>query len=230
MKKVEARSYSEVSSEAVRIIIDQISEKPNSVICLPTGKTPLKMYKLLVKAGKRKEVDFSKVTFFNLDEYYPMDAKDKKSFSRYLFKNFFDKINAKKSNIHLLDGVAKDTEKECKNYEAMIKKNPIDLVVLGVGVNGHIAFNEPGSESGSKTRLVKLTPETKKVNGVDKDALTVGIDTIMKAKKIMLLASGKKKVDAVRNLFKGKVTKKCPVSLLRGHEGLIVIVDKGADS
>ena len=143
-----------------------------------------------------------------------------------MFKNFFDKINIKKSNIYLLNGNTKNSKKECADYESKIKKNPIDLMILGVGVNGHIAFNEPGSLKNSRTRLVELTSETKNINRVDKDALTVGISTIMKSKKIILLASGKKKVRAVRSLVRGKPSKKYPVSFLKSHKDLIVIVDK----
>ncbi|MBU2577027.1 MAG: glucosamine-6-phosphate deaminase [Nanoarchaeota archaeon] len=230
MEIVKTKNYSELSREAVAMVISQINGEPNSVICLPTGKTPLKMYKLLVKANKCGEVDFSKVIFLNLDEYFPIDSKDKKSFSYYLSKNFFDKINVKKSNVHLLNSNVRDSAKECRDYESLIRKHPIDLAILGVGVNGHIAFNEPGSFVNSKTRFVELTSESKKINRVDKDALTVGIGTIIKSKKIILLASGKKKSEAIRHLVKGKPNKKYPVSFLKGHRDLTVIVDKKAGS
>jgi glucosamine-6-phosphate deaminase len=228
MKIVETKNYPELSKIAERVVVSQIDKKPGSVICLPTGKTPLKMYKLLVKANKRGEVDFSKVTFFNLDEYFPIEVKDKKSFSYYLFKNFFDKINVKKSNIHLLNGGVRDFRKVCRDYGSLIKKNPIDLVILGVGVNGHIAFNEPGSLKNSRTRFVELTSGTKKINKVDKNALTMGIATIMKARNILLLASGKKKSVAVNYLVTGKPNKKYPVSFLKSHKNFTVIIDNGA--
>ena len=230
MKIIKTKNYSEFSSMAVQKVISQLNEKPKSVICLPTGKTPLKMYKLLVKANRQKKINFSKAIFFNLDEYSPIDSKDKRSYSYYLFKNLFGKIDVKKPNIHLLNGNARDSRKECKDYEYLIKKNPIDLAILGVGVNGHIAFNEPGSLKNSKTRLVELTSETKKINKTNKKALTMGIATIMKAKRILLLASGKKKSDAINCLIKGKPNKNWPVSFLSQHKNLTVIIDKAVGS
>ena len=230
MEIVKTKNYSELSHKAAAIVISQVNDKPNSVICLPTGKTPLKMYKLLVKANKRGEVDFSHVRFFNLDEYLPIDSGNKKSFSYYLYKNFFDKINVRKSNIHLLNGGAKIPEKECEDYESLVRKHPIDLAILGVGVNGHIAFNEPGSSENSRTRFVELTPETQKINKINKNALTMGIATIKKSKKIILLASGGGKAEAILLLTRRKPNKKYPVGFLRSHKNLKVILDKNAGS
>lgn len=154
-----------------------------------------------------------------------MKQTDKKSYHYYMFKNLFSKINIKKENINLLNGGTKNPSVECRNYESKIRKNPIDLQILGLGANGHIGFNEPGSSASSKTRLVNLTEETAKVKKNPR-ALTMGISTIMKAKKLLLLASGEKKANAIRCMIKGKISKDCPASFLRRHKNFTVIIDK----
>jgi glucosamine-6-phosphate deaminase len=230
------KNYKEMSNVATDTVIHEILQKPNIVLALPTGKTPLKMYKFLVKDYKNKRIDFSKVTCFNLDEYYPIKKTNKNSYHYYMQKNFFNKINAKKSNINILNGETKNPKKECLNYDKKIRKNPIDLVILGVGVNGHMGFNEPGSGPNSKTRLVALTKETRIINSkffrklkkVPDNALTLGISEIMSAKKIILLASGKNKARAMRHLVNGPVDKNHPISFLRKHKNLVVILDKRA--
>ncbi len=222
MKIIIVKDYNRMSKLAAELLIKEIRKKPNLATAFATGKTPKGLYKLLVKACKKKEVDFSKIKAFNLDEYYPIKKTNRKSFYYYLHKNLFDKVNIKKENIYLLNGEAKNYKKECKDYENKIKKNKIDLMILGVGVNGHIAFNEPGSLINSKTRLVELE------NG--KKAFTIGISTILSAKKIILLASSKKKAEAIRALIKGNIDKCCPVSFLGEHKNLIVVIDKGAGS
>ena len=154
MKLLVVKNYKGLSAKAAEIIVNEIKKKPTSVIGFATGKTPKRTYKLLVKAYKKGKVDFSKIKAFSLDEYYPIKKSDKKSFYYYLHKNLFNKINIKKSNINLLDGEAKNSNEECKSYEEKVRRS--DLIILGVGINGHIAFNEQGSLKNSKTRLVKL--------------------------------------------------------------------------
>lgn len=221
-----------MSEKAAEIIIRGINKKPYSVLGFATGKTPLGLYKLLVKAYKKNKVDFSKIKAFNLDEYYPIRKYDKRSFYHYMFMNLFNHINIKKENINLLNGETKNPKKECEDYENKIKKNPIDLQILGVSTNGHIGFNEPGSLKESKTRLIGLFPETIKKNKIKniKKGLTIGISTIMKSRKIILLASGKNKAEVIKYLIKCKSDSCCPVSFLKNHKNLIVIVDKGAGS
>jgi len=216
---IKTKNYNKLSKIACEIIIKEILKKPNINIGFATGSTPLGLYKKLVSAYKKKKVDFSKIASFNLDEYYPIKKSNKKSYYYYMFKNLFNHINIKKSNINLLNGETKNPDKECRDYENKIKKNPIDIQILGVGVNGHIGFNEPGSDFNSLTRLVELADFKEK-------ALTVGIKTIMKSKKIILLASGKNKKSAIRCLIKGNINKKCPVSILRRHKNLVVIADR----
>jgi glucosamine-6-phosphate deaminase len=230
MKLIKVRNYNELSEKASRIIIKEVSKKPNLTIGFATGKTPLGTYKNLVKAYRKNNIDFSKIKTFNLDEYYPLKKNDKKSYRYYMFKNLFGKINVKKENINLLNGTLKDFKKECKSYENKIKKTPIDIQILGIGINGHIGFNEPGSSFNSKTRLIDLAPETLKENKYLKKALTMGISTIVKSKKIILLASGKKKAKAILELVKGKINKNLPASFLKKNKNFLVIIDKKAGS
>jgi len=208
-----------MSEKASEIVINDILKKPNLTITFATGKTPIGLYKNLVKAYKQEKINFSKIKAFNLDEFYPISKKNKESSNYYLHKKLFDKINIPKKNITLLRGESKNWEKECSNYEKKIKKSKVDLMILGVGVNGHIAFNEPGSEIDSKTRLIEL-----KHKAVRKKSLTIGISTILSAKKIILLASGKKKAKAINYLIKSKPNKDCPVSFLKKHKNLTVII------
>jgi len=230
MKLIKTKNYNELSKKAFQIVSKEILKKSNLVIGFATGTSPLGLYKKLTEAYRKGEIDFSKIKSFNLDEYYPIKKNNKKSYSYYLFKNLFSKINVKKENINLLNGEARNFKKECRNYENKIRKNPIDIQILGVGINGHIGFNEPGSDFNSKTRLVNLASETIKGKRVPKKALTVGISTIMKSKKIILLAYGKKKARVIRTLIKGKINKNCPVSFLKKHKNLFVIIDGKASS
>lgn len=221
MRIIKTKDYNEMSDKATQILIREISKKPNSVIGFATGHTPLGFYKNLIKEYKKGKVNFSKTISFNLDEFYPIKKTNKKSYYYYMHKNLFNHVNIKKSNINLLNGETKSPGKECKNYENKIKKHRINIQILGVGVNGHIAYNQPGSKINSKTRLVKLK---------DKRALSMGIKTILSAKKIILLASGKKKAKAIKQLVKGKISEEFPVTYLKKHKNLIVIADKEACS
>jgi len=143
MRLIKTKNYDELSEKAFQIVAKEILRKPNLIIGFATGASPLGLYRKLAEAYKKGEIDFSKIKGFNLDEYYPIKKKDKKSYSYYIFKNFFDKVNIKKENINLLNGNSKDFKKECRDYENKIRKNPIDIQILGVGINGHIGFNEP---------------------------------------------------------------------------------------
>jgi len=233
---IETKNYAEMSKVGAKLITEEIKRNPNLVIGLATGRTPLGLYKELIKAYKNKKVDFSKATWFNLDEYYPIEKNNKNSFFYYLNKNFFEKINANKKNINFLNGETKNPYTECKNYEKKLKKNPLDVLILGIGANCHIAFNEPGSSFKSKTRLVSLKKETIKSiknfkkKDIPKKALTIGISDILKSKKIILLASGKSKAKAVKNLIEKKINKKFPATILKKHENFILIIDKKASS
>jgi len=223
MNVIRTKNYKEMSQVACEILINEIKKKPGLKIGFATGKTPIGLYKELVKAYKKRKVSFSRVKAFNLDEYYPMNYSDNKSFRHYLLKNLISKINIKKSKVRLFDSATPDPDKECRIHDRMARN--ADVLILGVGVNGHIAFNEPRSSFKSKTRLVDLSYDTLRRNKVMKDALTIGISTILSSKKIILLASGYNKSKAVRHLIKGKKSEMWPVSALKRHKNLIVILD-----
>jgi glucosamine-6-phosphate deaminase len=230
MKLIKVKNYREMSKVASEIIIDEIIRKSNLTMGFATGKTPLGTYKKLIRAYRKKRIDFLYIKAFNLDEYYPIKRNDKKSYRYYLFKKLFNKVNIRKEHIYILDGSCKDFKKECREYEQKIKRNPIYLQILGIGVNGHIGFNEPGSNADSKTRLVRLAPETVKRNKYLSKGLSMGISTILKSKKILLLASGKEKARAISKFIKNKTNKNLPATFLRKHKNLIVIIDKKAGS
>ncbi|OIO43271.1 glucosamine-6-phosphate deaminase [Candidatus Pacearchaeota archaeon CG1_02_32_21] len=225
---------SSVSKEAVEILCRQIKKKPNLVLGLATGTTMKPFYKELVKHYKRCKLDFSKVKTFNLDEYYGLTAKDKDSFRYFMEENLFRHVNINRKNIYFLHGDINNYKKECDDYEKSIKSfGGIDVQVLGIGVNGHIGFNEPGSSFKSRTRRVKLSDKTRKSNSEDfpslssvpKYALTVGIGTIMDSRKILLLAVGDKKSWAVKKALSKKISTKVPASILRRHKDIEFIID-----
>ncbi len=225
MELIKVKNKREMAERASELIISEINKNPRLVLGFATGKTPLRTYKRLANAYKNGKVDFSKIKTFNLDEFYPpsKSKNEKKNYAYYMYKRVFDKLNIKKENINLLDGNKRDWKKECKEYETKIRKNTIDLQILGIGVNGHIGFNEPGSKLNSVTRLVQLTH-------IEGKGLTMGISTIMKSKKIILLAFGRKKAKAIAEMMNGKITENLPASFLRKHKNVVVIVDKKAGS
>lgn len=228
MKIIIAKNKKESIKKAVSIISAIIKKKPKSVLGLATGKTMVPLYKELVKKYKKNEINFSKVSTFNLDEYSDLSENDKKSFHYFMNKYFFNHVNISKKNIHFPDS-------NFEKYEKMIfASGGIDLQILGIGHNGHIGFNEPGSSFHSKTRKIKLSDDTRKFNflrlskNIPKHAFTMGIKTIMSSKKIILLAFGKEKTEAIAKTIHGKITEKVPASVLRKHKNAIFIIDKKA--
>ena len=237
MNIIKVKNYKELSMRAAGIVAAQISRKKNTVLGLPTGQTPLGMYQELIKRFRKGEIDFSQVITFNLDEYYGLSPEHPQSYNYYMWQTFFNNINIKKENVFIPDGVTKDVQKECRYYESLIeKKGGIDLQFLGIGDNGHIGFNEPAIALNSKTHLVNLSQATIEANSrffndiedVPRKALTMGMGTIMKAKQIILLASGMKKAPAIAKTINGKVSTEVPASLLQLHRDVTIIVDKDA--
>lgn len=233
------KNYRSMSKKAALLVASQITLKPNSVLGLATGGTPLGMYRELVKMYNRNEVDFSEVSTFNLDEYFGLSPDNPASYNYYMNENFFKYVNLLSSRTHLLNGMASDTQKECKEYEEKIRQSGgIDLQVLGVGSNGHIGFNEPGERLSVKTKLVELTEETIRANSrffnsqdeVPGKAITVGMATILKARRIILLASGKNKAEAIKKTISGYVDTETPSSLLQTHPEAVLIIDEDAAS
>lgn len=239
MRVIITVNYDEMSKKAAEIVKKQIKEKPNTVLGLATGSTPLGMYKHLIEMYKRGEIDFSNVITFNLDEYIGLSPDHPQSYHYFMFHNFFNHINIKKENVHIPNGIAEDLEEECRKYEEEIEKaGGIDLQILGIGINGHIGFNEPDESIETKTHVVTLTEKTinankrffKSAEEVPRKAITMGLGSIMKAKKIVLLASGKNKAEAIKETIKGQLTTKVPATVLALHPDVTIIIDKEAAS
>ena len=231
------KNYDEMSGEAAQIVADRIRRKPNLVLDLATGSTPLGLYKELIRMHKKDGVDFSKATTFNLDEYVGLPPTHRKSYHYFMYQNLFKHMNIPQYSIHIPNGMAHDIDGFCDWYEQEIQRlGGIDLQILGIGANGHVAFNEPGSSLGSRTRVKTLTEETRKNNArffknkdeVPKYAITMGIGTIMDAKELVMLASGSGKAAAIKAAAEGPLTSQCPASVVQLHRKTFVIVDKEA--
>jgi len=232
-------SYEELSREGARIIADRLRKKPDLVLGLATGSTPLGLYKQLIRMHREEGLDFSKVTTFNLDEYVGLPPDHDQSYHYFMKINLFDHINLGPRFVHVPQGMAKDVDAFCDWYEARIRSaGGIDIQVLGIGANGHIAFNEPGSSLGSRTRIKTLTGTTRQDNArffasmdeVPKYAITMGVGTIMDARELLLLANKKGKADAVRDAVEGPVTAACPASIIQMHRRAFVVLDKESAS
>lgn len=233
------KSYEDVSFEAALRIAEAVKTKPDIVLGFATGSTPLGCYRELIRMYKSEGLSFSRVSTFNLDEYVGLPPDHPQSYHYYMFQNLFNHIDVKRENIHIPNGVANDLEEECRRYEDAIKQaGGIDLQLLGIGRNGHIGFNEPGSPFNSRTRVVKLSEQTRRDNArffksideVPTHAITMGIATIMEAKRIILLASGSAKAEAVAKAIKGPKTTMVPASALQDHPDCLFILDKEAAS
>lgn len=232
-------TYEAMSKEAARIVADRIRKKPNLVLGLATGSTPLGVYRELIRMHKEEGLDFSKVTTFNLDEYVGLPPEHDQSYHYFMNENFFKHINLDRRFIHIPQGMAKDIDAFCTWYELEMQKcGGIDLQILGIGANGHIAFNEPGSSLGSRTRIKTLTGTTRMDNArffanpeeVPKYAITMGVGTIMDAKELMLLANKSSKADAVKASVEGPITAMCPASIIQMHRNAFVLLDRDAAS
>lgn len=232
-------SYEAMSKEAATIVADRIRRKPNLVLGLATGSTPLGLYKELIRMHKEEGLSFAKVTTFNLDEYVGLPRTHDQSYYYFMWENLFKHIDIDPRYIHVPDGMASDVEAHCEWYDNEIKKwGGIDLQILGIGANGHIAFNEPGSSLGSRTRIKTLTEQTIKDNArffksmdeVPRLAITMGIGTIMEAKEVILLANKASKADAIKAAVEGPITHMVPASIIQMHRKAYVIIDKEAAS
>lgn len=226
------KNYNELSKKIASIVIKQIRNKPDSVLALPTGNTPKGMYKNLVNCFQNGKISFKKVAIFNLDEYVGVSPTDSKSFAFFMQKNFFSKVDVNSQKTFIPNGLSSDLKKECKEYEEKIKRyGPIDLCILGIGENGHIGFNEPGTDPKLPTHIAKLSKETFNKNKAPNElAITMGIATILKSKKIILLASGREKASAIKKAICGPITKNCPASFLKLHKNCTFLIDEKAAS
>jgi len=238
MKLVICKDYDEASLKASEIVINQIKNKPNSVIGLATGSTPVGLYKKLIEGFKNGEISFKQVTTFNLDEYLGISHNHPESYHAFMRDNLFKDVDIQEKNIHIPSSDLKNAEKNALNYTKALQKVQVDIQLLGIGTNGHIGFNEPGSSFDNETFAIALTEQTRHDNlrffntieEVPTHAVTMGIKTIYRSKKIILMATGLTKADAIYGMLKGPITPDLPASALRNHPDLVVIIDELAAS
>jgi glucosamine-6-phosphate deaminase len=237
MRVIVERDADAVSRMAAAFVARLVRRRPTCVLGLATGSTPLGTYRELIRLHREEGLDFSRVVTFNLDEYVGLAASHPQSYRYFMQRNFFDEINIDVRNTHVPDGRALDFEAYCEQYERMIRdEGGIDLQVLGVGSDGHIAFNEPGSSLGSRTRLKTLTEETVRDNArffddpaeVPRLAITMGVGTILESRCCLLLATGRGKAKAVRDTVEGPITAQVTASALQLHREVIAVIDEEA--
>jgi len=239
MRIIIERDSGAVAVQAATRVADLIRRSPACVLGLPTGRTPLGFYGELVRRHREEGLSFSRAVTFGLDDYIGLPPHHSASFSAYMRRNLFDHVDMDPENTHVLDGKAEDPLVACESYEAAIREaGGIDLQVLGIGSNGHIGFNEPGSSLGSRTRVKTLTRETLEANassleGLDEIprlAITMGVGTILEARSCLLLALGEEKARAVRDMVEGPITAQVPASALQLHPDVTAMLDEGAAS
>ncbi len=237
MEVIVCKTYEEMSARAAAIVADVMKGNPACVLGLATGSTPVGMYRKLIEMNKTGEIDFSQVTTVNLDEYYPISPNNDQSYRYFMNVNLFDHVNIDKARTFVPNGTAADPDEACAAYETLVAEvGPADIQVLGIGQNGHIGFNEPATALEVVTHVTGLTESTIKANArffaseadVPTKALTMGIGTILSAKKIIILANGAAKADAVAKMLAGKLDTSCPASMLNLHADVTVICDEAA--
>lgn len=231
------KDYDEMSKKGADLLASVVNEIEKPILGLATGGTPAGMYTELIRMNKANEVDFSKTTTFNLDEYYPISKESDQSYYYFMRENLFKHINIDMDNTNIPDGSAKDSAEESEAYDKKVRATGgVDMQVLGIGSNGHIAFNEPADDFPTKTQRTDLTEGTIQDNArffdniedVPTEAITMGIGTIMNSKRIMLLASGKAKAEVIKQTILGKVTPQVPASILQFHKDVTLILDEAA--
>jgi len=237
MKIIEVKDYKEMSQKAAQIILDKVKDTSSLVLGLATGGTPVGTYEQLVKDYKENQTSYQHVHTVNLDEYVGLKKENPTSYDFYMKDNLFNHIDIPIDQTHLPNGMESDLQKECQQYDSLIENlGGVDLQLLGIGVNGHIGFNEPGTSFESTTNVVELTASTREANAcyfdnpfeVPTHAITMGIATIMKSKQILLLVSGSKKADALYKLLYEDIDEKMPASILKKHAAVTIIADSEA--
>ena len=237
MKIYKAKDYKDLSRKAANIISAQVIMKPNCVLGLATGSTPIGTYAQLVEWYNKGDLDFSEVTTVNLDEYKGLPRTNDQSYYYFMHQHLFDRVNIDPERTNVPNGMEPDAEKECGRYEELIRSlGGVDLQLLGLGHNGHIGFNEPGEAFEKETHCVDLTESTIEANkrffasadDVPKQAYTMGIKTIMQAKKILIVVNGENKADIVERAFFGPVTPEVPASILQLHNDVTLVGDEAA--
>lgn len=234
MRIIKVKNYEELSKKAAQMIASQMILKPDSVLGLATGSTPIGTYQELVRMYGAEDIDFERITTFNLDEYHGLQASNNQSYIYFMRDKLFNHVNINKNNIHIPNGEAQDISRECSQYDRQIlDRGGIDIQLLGIGRNGHIGFNEPDVKFEALTHLVELDSDTieanarffKSVEDVPTKAISMGIKNIMHARKIVLLACGKEKADTIHKMVYGDIVPELPASVLQLHPDVTIIVD-----
>ena len=236
MKIIKVKNYDEMSEEALKLMLDVVKNNPRAVLGLATGSTPLGLYAKMIEDHKNNGTSYAECRAVNLDEYVGLDATSDQSYVYFMRENLFKHIDIKCENTHIENGKAIDKEAECARYNALLGELRQDVQVLGIGSNGHIAFNEPGTPFDSVTHIVDLAESTIKDNSrlfnsideVPRQAFTMGLSNIMNAKKVVILANGEGKAYAIGELVNGEIREEIPASILRNHPDCILICDEAA--
>lgn len=236
MKIIIAKDYEEMSAKAFEVMAEVVKNNPRAVLGLATGSTPLGLYRNMINDHKKNGTSYKQMKTVNLDEYAGLDETSDQSYIYFMRKNLFDGLDIDLKNTNIENGTAADREAECARYTALLNELQQDIQVLGIGSNGHIAFNEPGTPFGSDTHIVDLAESTiqdnsrlfKNIDEVPRQAFTMGLKNIMHAKKILILANGANKAKAVYGLVKGEVTEQVPASVLQLHPDCTLVCDEAA--
>lgn len=236
MKIIKVKNYEEMSEEALKVILEVVKSNPNAVLGLATGSTPLGLYAKMAEDHRENGTSYANCRAVNLDEYAGLDISSDQSYVYFMRENLFKHIDIKLENTHIENGKAEDKDAECARYNALLDELRQDVQVLGIGSNGHIAFNEPGTPFDSVTHIVDLAESTIKDNSrlfnsideVPRQAFTMGLSNIMNAKKILILANGAGKAYAIGELVNGEIREEVPATILRNHPDCILICDEAA--
>lgn len=239
MKIIKVKNYEEASLEAFNIMKEQVISNPKSHLGLATGSTPIRLYSLMIEDHKKNGTSYKDIKSYNLDEYYGLEQTHNQSYYYFMMKNLFSEIDVNLENIFVPKGFG-DIQENCDEYNKLLKEDGIDLQLLGIGSNGHIGFNEPGSSFDSITHFIELQESTIQDNAklffnniiedVPTHAITMGIKNILDAKKILLIACGESKAEAIKILVDGTQTVDCPASALQNHDNVTIIIDESAAS
>lgn len=236
MEIIVLKDYEEVSEKAFEVMKDIVSNKKQAVLGLATGSTPIGLYERMIKDHKANGTSYKDCQSFNLDEYVGLPRDHKETYYTFMHTNLFHGIDILEENVHLPYG---DTKEDCAAYEKAMENVKVDVQVLGIGANGHIGFNEPGTSFDEETHIVTLTEKTRQdnarffdndINQVPTHAITMGVATIMKSGKILMIATGANKADAVKAMIKDAPNTNCPASVLQNHKDVVVILDEAAAS
>lgn len=238
MKVIVTANADQLASEALKVMLDVVKNKPDAVIGLATGSSPVGLYKKMIEDCRQNGTSYANIKSVNLDEYVGLGIESDQSYVYFMNDNLFKGIDIKPENTNLPNGKAEDMQKECQRYTELLNSMPQDIQLLGIGANGHIGFNEPNTAFDSTTHIVELEEGTRRDNArffesiddVPTHAITMGIANIMNAKKILVVANGKNKAKAVKQMIMGEVSESCPASVLQRHNDVVVVVDEDAYS